>query len=162
MGSIVYGVGRLRAQLRSSAGGCLPGLRSTRMAADTGPVDSERIAAIKALPVGDRLRVIWLLRWGKAPKDRQWAAAAAAMAEGFQRAHGRAYWVRLRWFALFVMVVTGSFAVWFATGGATLQAISNAALALVTLISLIISPMFWPKNVARSLEASRAVVGSGE
>jgi len=117
---------------------------------------------MRALRIGDRLRVTRFVKKGEAPDDPQMAPAAIEVAEGFQRAHGRAYYDRVRWFVLLVMVVTGASAVWFATGGETMQAILNAWVALTLLGSLSISPMYWPKNVARSLEASRAVVGSDE
>jgi hypothetical protein len=123
---------------------------------------AEKMPAISALPFGDRWRVLGSVRRGEALQDLRFAAAAVEVAESYQRTHGCAYWERLRWFVLFVGVTSGAAAVWFATGGETLVTIGNAAVALTNFTALAISPVFWPKNVARSLEASKAIVGSGE
>ncbi len=89
------------------------------------------------------------------------AAAAIQLAEVYQR-QGRARWAARRWFVLFVAITCGAAAVWFATGGEVVEATLLAMAALTNLAALAVAPMFWPEKVARSLEASRAVLGSDE
>ena len=91
------------------------------------------------------------------------AAAAVVMAEDYQHGYRQAFWVGLRWFVLIVTVAASANVVLtFAEGAETAQYISSVLVALTFLVQLLINPKLWPKNVARSLEASRAVVGSDE
>ncbi len=126
------------------------------MAADIGRVTIENMPAVWALSYGERFRVRLCVRRGKAPEDRRLAAAAIELAELYQRMRYQAY------VSGSLTVACGALTVWYATGGPTWLARITALAALSGLVSAAISPVFWPKKVARSLEASRAVVGSGE
>ncbi len=120
-----------------------------RLAYDWRMADSEwgprsKTPTWTALPAGDRWRVTRSLRRGEAPQDSRMAAAAVELGEYYLR-RGR-----------------GAAAVLFAAVGELAQALFLAAVALAELAALAVAPRHRPVMVARSLEASRAVVGSGE
>lgn len=101
------------------------------------------------------------LKKGEGPQERRLAAAAIELAEYYQDAHGPSYWKRVRWFVLFVAVVCVVAAIGFAAAGEVSISAVTAIAAVPNIAALAISPVFSPKHVARSLEASRAVVESG-
>lgn len=110
-----------------------------------------------ALSVGDRMYVNRCLRRGEAPRESRFAAAAVELAEGYQH-RGRT----LRWYGIGVGVICGAATVWFGAAGEALIATVTAFGALINFATIAVSPMFWPKRVARSLEASREIVASRE
>ncbi len=129
------------------------------MAADNGWGPRSLTPTYLALPIRDKWHVMRSLRRGEAPRDPQTAAAAVELAEVYQR-QGRSRWRPGRRYALFVAVACGAAAILFATGGELAQALFLAAAALTNLAALAVSPRLRPDMVARSLEASKAVVGS--
>jgi Flp pilus assembly protein TadB len=68
---------------------------------------------------------------------------------------------RLRWFAIVVGVVVAFVAVLGALAGDLLTAVVFGLAALVNVGQVALNARFRPKSVARSLEASRAVVAEG-
>jgi len=58
-------------------------------------------------------------------------------------------------------VLLGAAAIYFAIEGDALVAVLNGIAATTNFAQLILNPMFRPRNVARSLEASRQVVALG-
>ncbi len=111
----------------------------------------------RALSVGDRMYVNRCLRRGEAPRESRFAAAAVELAESYLR-RGRIH----RWQAIATTAICGAAAIWFGTAGDPTIAAITAIGALINFATIAVSPMFWPKRVARSLEAARAVVGSGD
>jgi hypothetical protein len=88
--------------------------------------------------------------------------AALEWAESYQR-RGQSRTALPRWLPLVVVVVCGAGAIFFfAVDGDALVAILNALIALVNLAHLALNPVVRPQSVARSLKASKEVVGSRE
>lgn len=121
------------------------------------PVVGAEMPAFQALPDGDKWRVSRLLVRGKVPSDPRMAAAAVELAESYH-CRGRACKAFSRW----VPVVT---AVWIFTRtipGAIEGGVGDAILVAVVILGaaghLVLNPAMRPRNVARSLEASRRVV----
>ncbi len=113
-----------------------------------------------ALSASDKWRINRYLKKGEAPKESRMAAAAVKLAEYYQDAHGPSYWKLVRWFVLAVAAVCGVAAIGFAVAGDVLIATATAIAAVPNIVALAVSPIFSPKDVARSLEASRAFVKS--
>jgi len=113
-----------------------------------------------ALSVGDRWHVFRLLAQGEAPSDPRMAAAAIELAESY-RGHGRAYATLSRWLPFVTVVVFGAIAIPAAVNGDMAMAVVVVLLILGSVGHLILNPALRPKNVARSLEASKRVVASG-
>jgi hypothetical protein len=114
-----------------------------------------RLQAFKALSYRDKWRVGSCLRRGEAPEDPRLAAAVVDLAEGYRRRS------RLdSWFPLVVIVLPASLSIVAAIDGDPwtlaifgLSALSGAA-------TLLLDPGRRPKNVARSLEASKQMLPS--
>jgi hypothetical protein len=111
-----------------------------------------------ALPLRDKRRVLACVRRGQAPPDPRLAAAAVELAEASQR-QGRGPLVAF-WLPLGVAIALGAAAVLTAARGDLLLAGLLALGALLNIAHLAISPMARPRNVARSLRASRDLLGS--
>jgi hypothetical protein len=101
----------------------------------------EQAEAFKALSYGDKWRVTRCLTRGEAPRDPRMAPAAVELAESYQRL-SPFYLALLRWAPVLIIVGAGSIALAAAVEGDQVKATR-------------------PKNVARSLEASKRVVASG-
>jgi hypothetical protein len=114
----------------------------------------------QALSIGDKLRVSRFLARGEAPGDLRMAAAAVELAESY-RYRGRVLAAWIRWQPLVMVVVFGAIAIPAAIAGNTGMTIISMLLVLGSVMHLMFNPAIRPKNVARSLEASRRVVMSG-
>lgn len=125
------------------------------VAFEFGPINLAKMPAYNALSVGDRMYVNRCLKRGEAPPDSRFAVAAVELAETYLR-RGPA----TRWRTIGTTTICGAAAVWFGTAGDALIATLTAFGALINLATIALSPMYWPKRVARSLEASRAALGS--
>lgn len=112
-----------------------------------------------ALSYGDKWRVSGYLRRGEAPRDARMAVAAVELGESYQR-RGRVYTTAIRWWPVVAIVIFGFTAIPAVAEANTLQAILFAVLVLATLGQLAVDPAMRPKNIARSLEASRRVLAS--
>lgn len=119
----------------------------------------EGMQTFQALSYSDKWRVRGFLVRGEAPPDRQTAAAAAELAESYQR-QGRTFMKLMRWLSATGVVVFGAAAIFMAIDGDALKAILYALLALTNVAHLMYNPAVRPQNVARSLEASRQVIAS--
>jgi len=116
----------------------------------------DEMPAFRALSDGDKFRVSRLLVRGKAPSDPRMAAAAVELAESYH-CRGRAYKAFSRW----VPVLT---AIWIFTRtipGAIEGGVGDAILVVVVILgaagNLVLNLAMRPKNVARSLDASRRI-----
>lgn len=109
----------------------------------------------KALSFRDKWRVRRLVYRGEAPDDPRMAAAAVALAEGYQR---QGYMRFMRWGTSLMVVLMVPASIYAAIEGDALQAAVWGLLALVNAAHLMFNPATRPKSVARSLEASRRVV----
>jgi hypothetical protein len=84
------------------------------------------------------------------------AAAAVELAESYQR-RGQVATTLARWLPIAVVIGAGAAGVLNAANGEASLAIVMALVVLVNVGHLTLNPMTRPKNVARSLEASRRV-----
>ncbi len=108
--------------------------------------------AFKALSFSDKWHVSRCVYRGEAPRDPRLAPAAIELAESYQRQRSGEW---LRWFAIVVGVVVACVAVLGAIAGDVLTVVVFGLAALVNIGQVALNPRFRPKNVARSLEASR-------
>ena len=111
----------------------------------------------QALSFGDKLRAARFLSQGDAPSDPGMATAVVALGERY-RAHGRAYAALIRWLPLCSVIVFGAIAIPEAIDGNIAMTIVTVLLVLGSIGHLALNPAVRPKNLARSLEASRRVV----
>jgi hypothetical protein len=112
-----------------------------------------------ALPYGDKVRVTRCLARGKAPDDPRLAAAAVELAESY-RHQGRAQAAFIRWAPVLIAVILSALTVPAAIGGDLPMAIAFFLVALCSIAYIVFDPAAQPKNVARSLEASRQVAAA--
>lgn len=117
------------------------------------------IQAYQALSFGDKLRAARFLAQGEAPSDPRMAVAVVALAERY-RAHGRTYATLTRWLPLFSVIVFGAIAIPEAIEGSIAMAVMVVLLVLGSIGHLTLNPAVQPKNLTRSLEASRRVAES--
>jgi hypothetical protein len=114
-----------------------------------------QMQAFKALSSADKWRVRNFVLRGEAPRDPRMAAAAVELAEscGLQGSTKLLLW-------LSPVVIIGAIvgAIFGAVEGDLLTAALLGLTALVNIGQLALNPATRPKNVARSLEASRQVV----
>jgi hypothetical protein len=110
----------------------------------------------KALSYGEKWHVNRLVAKGEAPQDPRMAAAAVELAERYQR-KGRGEATLYRFLAIAVILIAVAFAILAAADGNIVSMITTALVALTNAAHLAFNPTFRPKNVARSLEASRRV-----
>jgi Flp pilus assembly protein TadB len=113
-----------------------------------------------ALSYGEKWRVTRLVAKGEAPDDQQMASAAVELAESYQR-RGRGNATLHRSLAIALVIVGVALAIVAAAGGDALVMCAMALIALTNLAQLAFNPALRPKNVDRSLEASRRVSGAG-
>lgn len=109
-----------------------------------------------ALPYIDKVRVTRCLVRGKAPSDPRLVAPAVELAESY-RHQGRAQAAFMRWGPVFTAVVLSALTIPAAIGGDLPMAIAVFLIALCAFAYIVLDPAAKPKNVARSLEASRQI-----
>jgi predicted nucleic acid-binding Zn ribbon protein len=114
----------------------------------------------QALSYGDKWRVTRQVAKGEAPHDPRMAAAAVELAERYQR-KGRNESMLYRFLAIALILVGVALAILAAVDGDALLMSAMALIALTNAGQLVFNPMLRQKNVARSLEASRRVSGTG-
>jgi hypothetical protein len=114
----------------------------------------------QALSYGEKWRVTRLVAKGEAPHDPRMAAAAVELAESYQR-KGRGEPTLHRFLAIALILVGVTLAILAAVAGEALVMSAMALIALTNVGQLAFNPMLRPKNVARSLEASRRVSVAG-
>lgn len=114
----------------------------------------------QALSYGEKWRVTRLVAKGEAPRDPRMAAAAVELAESYQR-KGRGELTLHRFLAVTLIIAGLALAILAAADGDALLMSAMALVALTSVVQLIFNPMLRPKNVARSLEASRRVSAAG-
>ena len=110
----------------------------------------------QALSYGEKWRVTRLVAKGEAPRDPRMAAAAVELAERYQH-KGRSEPMLHRFLAITLILVGVALAILAAAGGDALLMSAMALVALTNVGQLAFNPMLRPKNVTRSLEASRRV-----
>jgi hypothetical protein len=108
------------------------------------------------LSYGDKVRVTRCLARGMAPDDPRLAAAAVELAESY-RDQSRAQAAFMRWAPVFTAVILSALTIPAAIGGDLPMAIAFFLVALCSIAYIAFDPAARPKNVARSLEASRHV-----
>jgi hypothetical protein len=117
---------------------------------------SDDLRTYQALSYGEKWRVTRLVAKGEAPQNPRMAAAAVELAERYQR-RGRGEPTLYRFLAIALIFVGVALAVLAAAEGHALVMSSMALIALSNIGQLVFNPMLRPRNVARSLEASRRV-----
>jgi hypothetical protein len=121
---------------------------------------SDDMRTFKALSYGEKWRVTRLVAKGEAPHDPRMATAAVELAERYQR-RGRGEPTLHRFLAIALILVGAALAILAAVDGDALVMSAMALIALTNVAQLAFNPMLRPKNVARSLEASRRVSVAG-
>lgn len=114
----------------------------------------------QALSYGERWRVTRLIAKGEAPHDPRMAAAAVELAERYQ-SKGRGEATLHRFLAIALIFIGVILAILAAVDGDALLMSAMALIALTNVGHLAFNPMARPKNVARSLEASKRVSAAG-
>lgn len=114
----------------------------------------------KALSYSEKWRVNRLVAKGEAPHDPRMAAAAIEVAERCQR-RGRGEPTLYRFLAIALILIGVALAILAATDGDVLLMSAMALIALTNVGQLAFNPMLRPKNVARSMEASKRVSVAG-
>lgn len=114
----------------------------------------------QTLSYGEKWRVTRLVAKGEAPHDPRMAAAAVELAERYQR-KGRNEATLYRFLAIALILVGVTLAILAAADGDALTMSAMALIALTNIGQLVFNPMLRPKNVARSLKASRRVSVAG-
>lgn len=121
-------------------------------------VDDE-MQTFKALSYRDKVRVGRCLARGVAPDDPQQVVAGIELAESYQR-NSRILVVVMRWLPA-IMIILGGIGVVFNTLDEDyLGAVLYVLFALIGLAHYMINPVTRPKNMARSLEASRGIAAA--
>jgi Flp pilus assembly protein TadB len=119
---------------------------------------SDDMPTFQALSYGEKWRVNRLVAKGEAPQDPRMAAAAVELAERCRRREREAS--LHRGLAIVLIVVGLALAVLAAAHGDALLMSAMALIALTNVAQFAFNPMTRPKNVARSLEASRRVAAA--
>jgi hypothetical protein len=114
----------------------------------------------QALSYGEKWRVTRLVTKGEAPHDPRMAAAAIELAERYQR-RGRGDPTLYRWLAIALILVGVALAILAAADRDALPMSAMALIALTNVAQLAFNPALRPRNVARSLEASKWVSVAG-
>jgi hypothetical protein len=137
----------------SRHGRALPG-PAKRFDHHSQPHNLARMEAFEALSFADKWRTSRFVFHGRAPQDPRMAAAAVELAERYQQ-HSWARWVRL----LLPVVIIASLAaaIQGAVNGDPILALSSGLVAVTNLAQFALNPATRPKNVERSLEASRRI-----
>lgn len=120
----------------------------------------EKMQEFQALSYRDKLRVRRCLRRGEAPADPRMAAAAVELAESYQ-GEGQSTTRLERWLSVFLAVSFGILTILAAVEGDQLSLIIYAFTALGWALNFMSNPATWPKNMAKSLEASRRIPSGG-
>jgi predicted anti-sigma-YlaC factor YlaD len=116
---------------------------------------SDDMGTFQALSYGEKWRVNRLVSKGESPQDPRMAIAAVELAEKCQRRRSE---VPLhRGLAIALILVGLAFAALAATQGDALMVGAMALLVLSNVAQFAFNPMTRPKNVTRSLEASKRV-----
>jgi hypothetical protein len=116
---------------------------------------SDDMPTFHALSYREKRRVTRSVAKGKAPQDPRMAAAAVELAENYQRRRGES--PLHRFLAIALILIGAALAIWAVINGDALLTGAMALMALTNVAQLAINPMCRPKNVARSLEASKRI-----
>lgn len=126
----------------------------------TWPAASDDMRAFQALSYGDKWRVRRFLARGEAPSNPRMAAAAVELGESYRR-RDRNNFAWMRWGPTILVIGFGAATIFAVAKGDALMAILDALIVLGWVGHLMFNPMFRPRSVARSLEASKRVITSG-
>lgn len=122
------------------------------------PVDKE-MPVFQALSYWDKWRASGYLRRGQAPTDPRMATAVVELAESYQR-QSRAYAALLRWWPVVMVVSLGYLTISAAIDGDQVGLMLRGLTFLGAVGIAVLDPAIRPKNMARSLEASRRVTAA--
>lgn len=114
--------------------------------------------SFNALPFRDKWRVRGFLARGEAPNDPCMATAAVELAESYPR-QAMAW---MRWLPIYILLIIGYLALPRAIDGDLAMAILYTVVALISIVQFVFSPLTRPKNMARSLKASRRIARSDD
>jgi hypothetical protein len=120
----------------------------------------DEMQVFKALSYWDKVGVGRCLARGEAPDGPHKAAAAVELAESYQR-KSRTLMAWMRWLPAIMIVLGGIGVVLDALKGDYLGSSLYLAFALIGIVHFMINPATRPKNMARSLEASRLIASAG-
>lgn len=117
------------------------------------------IKEFEALSYLDKWRVSRCLVRGEAPADPAKAVAAMALAEKYQR-QTRGLRSAIKWTPLLLIIIASVSTIFALLDGNELRLLLNPLLILMSGLQYVLNPLTRPKNMARSLEASRRVAAS--
>lgn len=117
---------------------------------------SKKTQVFNALSYRDKVRVSRCLARGRAPDNPRLAAAAVELAESY-RHQNRAQAVFMRWAPVLTAVILSALTIPAAIAGDLPMTIAFSLVVLCSIAYIVFDPAAWPKNVARSLEASSQV-----
>jgi hypothetical protein len=120
----------------------------------------DEMQTFRALSYREKWRVTRLVAKGEAPQDPEMAVAVVELAERYQR-RGRGEPMLHRFLAGALVLVGIALAILAAAHGDALLMSAMALIALTNIGQLAFNPMLRPKNVARSLEASKQISAAG-
>lgn len=115
--------------------------------------------AFENLSLIEKLRISRLVTVGRAPDDPERAAAAVELAEHY-REQSRAYAAFNRWLPLFIVLGLGYVALPRVLEGDLMMGAIYAVVIVCGIGQFMFNPATRPKNLARSLEASRRIAGT--
>jgi hypothetical protein len=108
----------------------------------------------RALSYGDKWRLSRCLARGETLRDPRLASAAIELGESYER-RGRDYKALIRWAPIFLLVLNGCLLVSAVIEGDQWRLIMSALIVLGSAVDLVFSPVYRPKNMARSVDAAR-------
>ncbi|HEU5254156.1 MAG TPA: hypothetical protein VFU16_12625 [Solirubrobacterales bacterium] len=117
------------------------------------------IKEFEALSYMDKWRVSRCLVRGEAPEDPAKAVAAVALAEKYQ-SQSHSYRGAILWLPLVLIVLASISTIFALIDGNELRLLMNALIILLGGLQYVMNPIVRPKNMARSLEASRRVAAT--
>jgi hypothetical protein len=121
---------------------------------------TSKMKTFQELPFGDKWRVTRCLVRGEAPSDYRMADAVIELGEKYE-GNGPVYSSIQRWLPLAMVVVLGGVLIPANINDGGIMVILYALLAVGSIGHLLFNPAVRPRNVARSLSASRRVAEKG-
>jgi len=114
---------------------------------------------LRNLSIINQYRVCWFLTRGEAPADPKLAAATLNVAGSYQ-ARSRVLSALLGWFPVVLATSLIVFALPGALDGQVEKVILLAFIVLGLIVNVLFNPWTRPRNVVKSMEASRRIIDS--
>jgi|GEM_PF-2969727 len=119
----------------------------------------ENMETFRALSFGEKWSIRGYVARGSAPSNPRLARAAIELAESYQR---QRLYAGMRWLPGVMIAIGLAGLLLNALDGDQIGTILNVLIIVVAVAQYILNPATKPKNVARSVEASRQIIGGGD